>query len=201
MYRLWFAEAPTTEYYVIKSSFMHSPALHHKDHHIFCYEDTWFHGLRSGVEGRDRAWDVPPMEGRYRAGPRFIFGGCLASGSFPSSPWSRRREPPRTQPPLALVLQSTDASFSRVGQNVLQAYESIVHCSRLKRKYDPIPEPSQTIANFVAAISRASTSGVNRAKAFFDPSGLWSGLANGPNPYPRLILHLRRGGFSFCQGG
>lgn len=31
---------------------------------------------------------------------------------------------------------------------------------------------AQTIASLVAAISRASTSFVNRAKAFFDPSGL-----------------------------
>lgn len=32
--------------------------------------------------------------------------------------------------------------------------------------------PPQTIDNFVAAMSSASTSAVNRAKAFFDPSGL-----------------------------
>lgn len=39
---------------------------------------------------------------------------------------------------------------------------------RQKKKIDSI----YTIASFVAAISRASTSGVKRANAFFVPSGL-----------------------------
>lgn len=39
------------------------------------------------------------------------------------------------------------------------------------------------MASLVAAMSRASTSGVNRAKAFLDPSGL-----HVVSPYPRVLV-------------
>jgi hypothetical protein len=45
------------------------------------------------------------------------------------------------------------------------------------------------MANFVAAISRASTSGVNLAKAFFEPSGLFCReLVSSPKPCQRRLF-------------
>ena len=171
MYKLWFAEAPAIEHCIIKSSFMHSPDLHPNTNMNSAMRIPGFkdHVRVSKVESSlGSTTDGRQVQGWAQVYLRRLLGFW----ELGKQPVSLRRDSTRTQPPLALVLHSTDAYLSRVGQSVLQAYESIVHCSRLKRKNDPIPEPSQTIANFVAAISRASTSGVNRANAFFDPSGL-----------------------------
>lgn len=45
---------------------------------------------------------------------------------------------------------------------------------RRKKEKEKEPQSVYTMASFVAAISRASTSGVSLAKAFFVPSGLLS---------------------------